>query len=200
MRKQNQVESNSTVAVLPGVAEQATILSRLGEKDRQNFEKQVAACEQRGGPELASRWRGLSAALMTWATGPVKLTGSDTIQFYIPDGKYRRQVYAMHAAADGAMLVCMLNILDRAVQRGVLAKPRQADGPDRYRLAGSKEALTIRCYDGKTPNPDFFYKDMTGWNRKAICVTLPPIPGESQVQAANDLCALAATEWAPAAK
>ena len=160
----------------------------------------MAACERQGGTDLASRWRRLAFALMTWAPGPAKLSGPDTILFYIPDGKYRKQVYAMHAVEGGAVMVCVPNVLDRAVRRGVLAKPRQADGPDRYRLGGSEEALTINCYDGKTPNPEFFYQHMTGWNRKAICVTLPAMASKAQVRAAEGLCALAATEWATAAK
>ena len=52
----------------------------------------------------------------------------------------------------------------------------------------------------KTPGPEFFYKDMTGWNRKAICVTLPAMASEAQVRAVENLCALAATEWATAAE
>lgn len=198
--KQSQVASSRTDAVLPELADPPTLLSRLSAMDRQNFEKQVAVCEQQGGPELASRWRRLASALMTWAPGPMKLNGSDTIMFFIADGKYRRQVYAMHAVAGGAVVVCVPNVLDRAVRGGVLAKPRQADGPDRYRLSGSEEALTINCYDGKTPNPEFFCKNMTGWNRKAIGVTLPAMASKAQVQAAEDLCALAATEWAAAAE
>ena len=198
MKKQSRVASSRTVAVLTEPADSPAVLSRLSEKDRQNFEKQVAACEQLS-PGLAARWRRLAFALMTWAPGPVKLTGPNTIQFYIPDGKYRKQVYAIHAIAGGGVQVCVPNVLDRAVRRGVLAKPRQADGPDRYRLSGSDEALTINCFDGKTPGPEFFYKDMTGWNRKAICVTLPMPATEPQVQAVETLCALAATDWSPAA-
>jgi hypothetical protein len=198
MKKQSQVESTRAVAALPK-ADPSTVLSRFSEKDRQNFEKQVAALEQQGA-ELASRWRRLAFALMTWAPGPVKLTVPHTIQFYIPDGKYRKQVYAMHAMTGGVLLVCAPNVLDRAARKGVLAKPRQADGPDRHRLAGSDETLTINCYDGKTPGPEFFYKDMTGWNRKAICVTLPATASESQMRATEDLCALAAADWAPVAE
>ncbi|MDD4888848.1 MAG: hypothetical protein PHU85_02870 [Phycisphaerae bacterium] len=185
---------------LPEAVDPSTLLSRLSEKDRLNFDKQVAACEGQGVAGLASRWRRLALALMTWAPGATKLSGSDTIQFYIPDGKYRKQVYAMHTAAGGAVMVYARNVLDVAVRQGVLAKPRKADGPDSYRLAGSEEALTINAFDGKTPNPEFFYKDMTGWNRKAIGITLPPTASEAQVQAVEDLCALAAPELAAVAK
>jgi hypothetical protein len=43
---------------------------------------------------------------------------------------------------------------------------------------------------------DPVYKDMTGWNRRAISITLPPSATEVQCQAAEQLCALAAADWA----
>ena len=39
-----------------------------------------------------------------------------------------------------------------------------------------------------------YYKDMTGWNRKAICVIVPALANDSHMQAAEKICTLAASE------
>jgi hypothetical protein len=40
-----------------------------------------------------------------------------------------------------------------------------------------------------------YYNDLTGWNRKAMRMTLPDQPSHAQVSATEQLGALAAAEW-----
>jgi len=40
-----------------------------------------------------------------------------------------------------------------------------------------------------------YHKNLTGWNRKAMRMTLPAQPSQAQVSATEQLCALAAAEW-----
>jgi hypothetical protein len=177
----------------------STLLSKLGDKDRQTLERQMLACETKLGVEPAEQWRRLACALMTLSSPMAKFCGSHAIQFFIPDGKYRKQVFALHALGDGALAVYAPNVLEEAARVGLLEKRRRAEADDLiHRLAQSDETLTIDALDGKTPNPDVFYKDMTGWNRKAICITLPPKASDAQLAAVEQLCALAAAQWTAA--
>lgn len=176
-----------------------TLLSKLGAKERHSFEMQIANCQNKCGAKQAERWRRLACVLMTLAPERAKVTGAHTVQFFIPDGKYRKQVFALHALEHGAVTVYSPNVLEDAVRAGLIARNKQADRNTTYCLAGSKEPLMIDAFDGSTPNPDFFYKDMTGWNRKAIGITLPPDVSDAQVSAVEHLCALAAMEWVEAA-
>lgn len=175
----------------------ATLLAQFGEKYRQNVEKQVLAYETKLGHVAAERWRRLACLLMTLAPQPPKLTGMHTMQFFIPDGKYRKQVFALHAVGDGTLAVYARDILAEAMRTGILAKPRHSDGDiaNTYPLPPSGDTLVIDALDGKSCNPSPFYKDMTGWNRRAICMTLPPDASDVLIQAVERVCNLAAKEW-----
>lgn len=203
MKSQHPAGPNSggTRIVLPEVNLDAS-LAKLGAKDRQTFDRQVAAREARspGDARLADRWRRLAGLLMTLASAPPKLAGSDAMQFYIPDGKYRKQVFAIHATNDGSIVVFLPEIIDLASKSRLLSgvKGTGDDDNDRvrlFRIVDSNESLRIELLDGSTANPSPFYKDMTGWNRRAISVQVPPSATDEQVQAVERLCALAATTW-----
>lgn len=182
------------------IIDSETLLSRLPVKDRQRFETQVAACEAKTPTGPARQWRRVVCVLMTLAPLAAKLTSTNTAQFFIPDGgKYRKQVFALHALDDGSLAVYMYNILDDAIRAGMLAKlPKAAAAaaPNGYRLGETGEIATVDALDGSTPNPDPCYKDMTGWSRKAMCVTLPPTATPAAVAAVELLCALASLQWA----
>ncbi|HEX2971482.1 MAG TPA: hypothetical protein VHP11_04080 [Tepidisphaeraceae bacterium] len=176
----------------------ATLLSGFSEKERQSFERQVLAYETALGAGSADAWRRLTCVLKTLTPSPAKLSSSHTVQFYIPDGKYRKQVFAIHGTEDGTLTIYARDILADAIREGILGKPHRGDTDNTYRLGKSGETLMIEPLDGKTPNPDLFYKDMTGWNRKAIRITLPAKATESQIGAVEQICLLAATEWTAA--
>jgi hypothetical protein len=171
-------------------------LDKLGTKDRQNFERQVAASEA-AGPGLGERWKKLTCLLMALAPHPPRLDGTHTIQFFIPDGKYRKQVFALHAMEEGAIAVCFPDILKQALSSGILAKSKNAPGSNAYSLPDSKETLNLVFKDGTESDPESYYKAMTGWNRKAICIILPARTGNTLMDAAARLCALAAKDWIP---
>jgi hypothetical protein len=174
----------------------AALLASFGDKDRGNLERQIQVYETKLGTDPADRWRRLACVLRTLSPGAAKLAGSNAMQFFIPDGKYRKQVFAMQAAAEGTFAVYAPNVLSEAIDAGLLSASKRMDDGNSYRIGKSDESLQIDRLDGKTPNPDAFYKDMTGWNRKAIRITLPTQPSETQIKATEQLCALAAQEWA----
>ncbi len=198
MNKQTQAARKIIADVLATVSDYQTAVSRLSEKDRQTFQRQIEMHETKFDRAVGARWKRLGHVMMSLSAPPAKLTSNHSIQFYVPDGQYRKQVYALHSSGDGTIEVYAPNVLDQVVKAGLLARVAQPDG-DAFR-AGSGELLAIEQLDGKSPNPEFYCKAMTGWNRKAICMRLPLHASEAQTQMAEELCALAATDWLGAAR
>src|SRR4051812_11703948 len=87
-------------------------LARLPGRDRANAEKRVAALEAGPGPSLGRVWRRLASALMTLAPHAAKLVGRQTVQFYVADGRYRMQVFALEALQNGHLTVYCPDVLD----------------------------------------------------------------------------------------
>ena len=173
-------------------------LGKLVARDRANAERRVAVLEAEESPERARLWRRLACSLMTLAPHAAKLVGKQTVQFYVADGKYRMQVFALEDLQDGNFTVYCPDVLGEAVNAGVLA--RAATGPARgesnvYAVAGSAETLRVEQLDKDSINPKAHYKDLTGWNRKALQITLPPSPSAAQVEATEMVCAMAAQHF-----
>jgi len=53
----------------------------------------------------------------------------------------------------------------------------------------------IHRLDKTSLNPAAHFKDMTGWNRKALRIVLPPSPSPAQIEATELLCAIAAQHF-----
>ena len=192
---------------LAGRLEFADFLAKLAPKDRVSAEKRVAALEAGPDPARAHVWRRLACTLMTLAPHAAKLVGLQTVPFYVADGKYRMQVFALEDLQDGQITVYCPDVIDVAVKAGVLGPsarlPGQAaEGEARvYAVPGSNEPLRVEPLDKSSVNPGAHYKDMLGWNRKAVRVTLPPGASPAQIEATEMLCALASRAFpkAPAA-
>jgi hypothetical protein len=165
-------------------------LAKLSPKDRLNAERRVAVLEADAGPALAALWRQLACTLMTLAPHAAKFVGKQTAQFYVADGKYRMQVFALEDLQDGAMTIYAPDVTAEAVKVGLLAPSGHDEHT--YVIHASGEPLRVEALDRDSLNPGAHFKDMTGWNRKALRITLPPAASPAQVEAAEMLCALAA--------
>ncbi len=170
------------------------VLTRMGARENTAVARRLAACEQTH-PARAQAWRRLAALMMHLAPSRPK-TLQRAILFYIPDGKYQMQVFALDDAADGTISVCCENVLAEAIKAHVVAP--QPGAPGRYTVHGKPLAVLIDQLDGKTENPPPYANAMTGWNRKALRIILPADAAESQVQAAELICAISALRWAEA--
>jgi hypothetical protein len=131
---------------------------------------------------------------MTLAPFAAKLVGKQTLQVYVADGKYRMQVFALEDLQDGNFTVYCPDVLEEAAQVGLLALDPHPS-PGQYVIEPSREKLLVQRLDGKSLNPAPHYKDMTGWNRTALRITLPPSASPVQVEASELLCALAAQHF-----
>ena len=173
-----------------------TMLSKLSPKDRTNVERHVAACEAEPDNAHADLWKRMACDLMTLASHAAKTTGQQTMQFFIADGKYRMQVFALEDQRDGKVVVYASNVLPEALESGFLQPPKRGEEVNAFAIKGTSEVLKVDELDGKTLNPAPFYKDMLGWNRKAIRIVLPLTATETQVAAAESLLAMSASKWA----
>lgn len=196
-RMPDSVVHNSLAAARKSLASRMSFedfLARLSPKDRTNAERRVGVLEAEPDPGRAALWRRLACAMMTLAPHAAKFVGRQTVQYYVADGKYRKQVFAMEDLQDGNFTVYCPDALDQATKAGLVA-PSPQDGPQAFVIPGTGDRLWIEALDGASRNPGAHFKDMTGWNRKALRVILPPSPSAAQVEAAELLCALAAQQF-----
>jgi hypothetical protein len=173
-------------------------LAKLSPKDRANAEKRISVLQAADSPGLAELWRRLACSLMTLAPHAAKLVGKQTVQYYVADGKYRMQVFALEDLQDGNMTVYCPDVLTEAVDAGLLAGPAATTGgtaSGMYGIIGTPHSLRIDALDRDSLNPAAHFKDMVGWNRKALRITVPPTASAEEVAAAELLCAIAATRF-----
>ena len=168
-------------------------LSKLAPKDRVNAERRATTLDTEGGPHRAALWRRLAASLMTLA--PVaKLVGKQTVQFYIPDGKYRMQVFALEDLQDGNLTIYCPDRLAEAIDGGLVSRNEKSQ-PNVCTIKATKEPLSVEPLDSSAINPGDHVKDLVGWNRKALRITLASGSSNTQIEAAELLCAIASRHF-----
>jgi hypothetical protein len=170
-------------------------LEKLSPKDRLNITRHIEACEATGDPRHAVLWRKLAGALMTLAPHFAKTDGQQRIRFFVRDGQYRMQVFAMEDLRDGVISVYCGDALDEAIAAGLLAVQKAAVPVEpgqhtEYLLPESHEHLAVLRLSNDTHVPAMFYKDMMGWNRKALCIRVTASASPAQAEAVQLLAAL----------
>src|SRR3954468_4293333 len=100
-----------------------TFFAGVGAKDKLSIEKHLAAIDAEADPGHGRAWRRLAVALRRLAPLAVQTVGQQVIQFFVPDGKYRMQVFTLEDKRDGALLVYLPNVVDQAIKEKVLGKP-----------------------------------------------------------------------------
>jgi hypothetical protein len=193
LMKQNMYghSSNNNGSTLTGPLSYESFLQKLGPKDRVNAEKHVATCETEPDSRHAVLWRRLVCRLMELAGHSAKLNRQpQSAQFYLADGKYRMQVFALEDGPDGDLSIYCGDVLEQMVKTGKLIVQESGEQANSYRVAHSPDVLTIERLDGKSVNPAAYFKDMLGWNRKAIRMVLSKAATASQVAAVEALCTL----------
>jgi hypothetical protein len=172
------------------------LLAKLGPKDRTNIERHITAAEAEPDGDHAKIWKRIATHLMTLASHAAKTTGQQSIQFFIADGKYRMQVFALEDLRDGKITIYAGNPLDEAIKEGlVVPPPKNERETNAFAINNGKDKLILEELDGKSLNPAPFYKDMLGWNRKAVRITLLTTATPAQLDAAEQLCTISARKW-----
>lgn len=168
-------------------------LAKLAPKDRVNAQRRVEVLEAEADPSRVRLWKRLTCVLMTLAPYAAKLVGRQMIQFYIADGKYRMQVFASEDLQDGHFTIYCPDVLQEATQAGLILGPEEGQ-PNVHRLAAGGP-LYIESLNKDSLNATPHFKDMVGWNRKALRIILPPAASSAQVDATELLCAIAARHF-----
>jgi hypothetical protein len=172
------------------------VLAKTGAKDRTHIQRHLAAADAEPDPAHANLWRKLAELLASLAPLPVQAVGHTAVMFFVPDGKYRMQAFALEDQSDGRIAVYLPDILADAVKKKILKK---ADEPSQYAIVGSlRSTLYVEALDAQnTPEPPTHVKNMLGWNRKSLRITLPVIGTDRpRLQAIEALANLAAKPWA----
>ena len=168
-------------------------LTVAGARDRASIEKHLAACDREETRGHAVLWRRLATKLGSLVSLPIQTAGANALLFFTPDGKYRMQVFALEDRGDGVLTIYMPDVLTDAVKAKILAKTGGT-----FAVAGSKDdKLALESLDAaNTIDPPQHVKNLIGWNRKALRISLPTAtPDSTQVQATEALCSLAAKQW-----
>jgi hypothetical protein len=187
-----QVAPKSTARPIPTAEEQAAALAKLSQKDRDTLQRQSANAAAKGKAALAETWQRLAGVAAALTTRPPKFTGLNTVQFFIADGNYRKQVYAMHLSDVGVLTLYLPNILPEAIKAKQIIPLPKDPAANAYATGKDAERVVIEPLDRDSLNPQSYFKDMTGWNRKAIGMILPADAGEGLIHTAEQLMALAA--------
>ena len=128
----------------------------------------------------------------------MQTAGQKAVQFFAPDGKYRRQVFALEDLRDGVLVVYTIDVLDGASAPAALRGPiRKDDGVAVYEICGCPGHATVTIEPITAANvgsaPDY-YRHMVGWNRTALKVTMQITGDEGRLRALNVLYSLAARQ------
>ncbi|HTW95386.1 MAG TPA: hypothetical protein VMD30_11360 [Tepidisphaeraceae bacterium] len=169
-----------------------SLLSRAGVKGRLSIERHLAACDAEPKSGHGKLWRRLASRLGALAPLPCQI-GSQAVLFFVPDGKYRMQVFTLEDNKDGVLQLYLPNVLTEALREKIVTRAGNVYRGNSKR----KSPLSVEVLDASnTPDPAPHVKQMIGWNRKAIKLTLDAhAPDESQIEAAEALCDLASKQW-----
>ena len=128
-------------------------LAKLTPKDRLNIERHITAIEEVSTKGHAKLWKRLAVAMMSMAPHSAKANGQQSMQFYIQDGKYRMQIFALEDLRDGSVHVYAADAVDEATKGGLFTKGKPTDEPNELRLNGTTDTLNVERLDGKVSNP-----------------------------------------------
>jgi hypothetical protein len=184
---------------MPTLAEQfEPVLDRAGTKERAKIEKHLAACDAEASAVHGQLWRRMAAILGELAPLAVQSAGNNTWKFFIADGKYRMQVFALEDSFDGVLKIYLPDVLNEAVKAKILARTAVEQT---FAVAGSQTQLIIDSLGGAQASAAApHYQHMLGWNRKALRLTLSTTESDEKLaDAIRALAQLAATHFVPAA-
>jgi hypothetical protein len=173
-------------------------LSTLSAKDKLNVERHLTACEADGGLPHATLWKRLISKLATLAPMPAQTIGQHAVMFFIADGKYKMQVFAIEDQRQGEVVVYLPDVLDQAIKVKVIRKGKEHDDGMRYPLgADDRQSLRIESLNARmSGETGAHYKNMLGWNRLALRAILPVDATSQEIAAVENLCMTAAQKWA----
>ena len=170
-------------------------LSTLGDRDRQNLERHVAFCYAEASDQHARLWKRLVLALARLAPRAAQTVGQRAVRFYITDGKYRQQIFALEDLRDGQLVVYTADVLNDAIRAKLIRGPVSTDeSVEMYETCDEPPAMLSieRLTAAKTTGAPEYFKHMLGWNRSALKLLVPVDAVPALVRTVEAICALSA--------
>jgi hypothetical protein len=178
-------------AILGAPIDVDAVMIRLALRGPSAQARRLAVSEQNN-PRRAAAWQRLAMLMGSLASARPRVLAR-AMMFFIPDTRYFQQVFSLDDAPDGSIVACCEDVLQAALDAGVLDP--QPGQPHRHFVLGTPQAIYIEQLDGKSDNVPPHCNSMTGWNRRALKITLPSSPAAEQIDAAAILCALSSLRW-----
>jgi hypothetical protein len=180
----------ATAQALPVGTPFEQLLVRAGVKGRASLEKHLALCDAEPSPIHAELWKRLLVKMGTLAPMPVQMSGAQAVMFFVADGKYRLQIFALEDLRDGKIAVYLTDVLSEAVAAKLLKK----SGSHYIAPHDKANHLAVELINStNTPDPAPYFKHMIGWNRKAIKLAIDATnPDNAVAELIESLCELAA--------
>jgi hypothetical protein len=173
----------------------ASVMEKAPGKDRANLQRHLDSLSA----DHAKTWKAVVALLGGLAPHALQAVGKESIRFFVEDGRYKFQLYALEDISDGQLRVYLPNVIDEAVKKKVLAP---SGVPGEFTAKGATRGgptLRVEALDANnTVDAPPHYKYMLGLGRKALRVMLPAVGGAAHVELLGELCALAAKSHAVA--
>ena len=123
----------------PPQQEIEAFLARLSAKSRTAIDKYLGTLDETTRAHAAV-WRRLAVLLAKLAPDALETSGQAAVQFFVADGKYRMQAFALEDLRDGNLSVYINDVLDRGIQAGVLKGPPEGDPPASMRYTEARLA------------------------------------------------------------
>ena len=172
----------------------SSFLSRLAPKARAVVDKQLELSD--GASGHSKQWKRFAEVMGRLAPHAVEVTGG-AVRFFIADGKYRQQVFALEALETSVVRIYMPDVRAVAVTRSVLTAPKAGEADNYPVVKGGGAKVVFEALNADSENLPPFCKPMLGWGRRAVRTSVDPAADEKTVQAVERLCELAAETWAP---
>jgi len=171
---------------------------RMNSSARVSVDRHLAACENDPARDHVRLWKRLAGFLAGLSPHSIRTTGQRAVQFFVADGTYRRQLFALEDLRDGKISVYLPDVLDAGGEAGVLRLPRDDEGQDTHTFVLSEapdEYLMIETLTAAatTSAPEYF-RHLLGWNRRAVRIIIPTMASAVQIRAIERLCVLAASQ------
>jgi hypothetical protein len=167
-------------------------LQQLSAKGRATMEKHDERCAGDALQGHGGLWKRLAGVFGSLAGHATEVLGLQTVKYYIADGKYKMQVFALEDTGQGTVVIYFPDVLEAAVKRGILARGPK---PHYYNVVEGDGQLHLEKINAETKDLTVC-KGMVGWGRQALRVDLNVHADEGQVRAVERLCELAAEKWA----
>lgn len=169
-------------------------LGQLTAKGRSTVQKHDGSCETAGADGRKALWMRLAGGLGQLAHHAIEVYDLHSVKFFVADGKYKLQVFALEDTPQGTLVVYLPDVAQTAVSEKILA---DGTSPQNYRVPGGADALQLTPINAETRDMTVC-KAMVGWGRRALRAEFALPMQEAHVQAVERLCELAARKWAAA--